>query len=157
MLPVNTLMACAQAARTQLGIARPMVIGVCMDARMREIYTAAYGFEESDGGLALPQQLMAPALVQPSEVLALTAQASHWCGNALAVYGAELGERAANVPWCAAMPSANAMLTLVPALLAAGAAVPPALARPLYVRDKVALTTAQRMEAKALQAAAQSA
>jgi tRNA threonylcarbamoyladenosine biosynthesis protein TsaB len=42
------------------------------------------------------------------------------------------------------------MLTLVPALLASGAAVPAAMARPLYVRDKVAQTTAERMAAKAL-------
>lgn len=155
VVPVNTLMACAQAARTQLGSSTPMVISACMDARMSEIYTATYAFSGPDGSTTLPQQLVEPALVKPVDVLATNARAQHWCGNALAVYGAELGEHAQQVSWCPALPTASAMLTLVPALIASGAAVPAAMARPLYVRDKVALTTAQRMQAKAEQAATQ--
>ena len=155
VVPVNTLMACAQAARTQLGSRTPMVMGACMDARMGEIYTATYALTEPDGTTTLPQQLAAPTLVKPSDLLATNAQAQYLCGNALAVYGAELGEHVQRVSWCAALPTACAMLTLVPALIASGAAVPAAMARPFYVRDKVALTTAQRMQAKAAQAAAQ--
>jgi tRNA threonylcarbamoyladenosine biosynthesis protein TsaB len=43
-----------------------------------------------------------------------------------------------------AAPRARALLPLAEALWAAGGAVDPALALPLYVRDKVAQTTAER-------------
>ena len=48
----------------------------------------------------------------------------------------------------AALPSASALLRLAPALLAAGAAQPADQALPLYVRDKVAQTTAERAAAR---------
>jgi tRNA threonylcarbamoyladenosine biosynthesis protein TsaB len=44
---------------------------------------------------------------------------------------------------------------LAPAAWAAGEAVPPEEALPLYIRDKVAQTTDERMLIKAQQAAAQ--
>ena len=43
-----------------------------------------------------------------------------------------------------ALPSATALLALAPALLAAGRAVAADQALPLYIRDKVAQTTAER-------------
>jgi tRNA threonylcarbamoyladenosine biosynthesis protein TsaB len=43
-----------------------------------------------------------------------------------------------------ACPNANALLDLAPALLEQGAAVNASDALPLYIRDQVALTTAQR-------------
>jgi tRNA threonylcarbamoyladenosine biosynthesis protein TsaB len=48
-----------------------------------------------------------------------------------------------------ALPSAAALLRLAPALLAAGGAMPADQALPLYVRDKVAKTTAERAAEKA--------
>jgi tRNA threonylcarbamoyladenosine biosynthesis protein TsaB len=47
-----------------------------------------------------------------------------------------------------AAPRATGMLALARALWSAGGAVDPALALPLYLRDKVAQTTAER-EARA--------
>jgi tRNA threonylcarbamoyladenosine biosynthesis protein TsaB len=44
------------------------------------------------------------------------------------------------------------LLRLADLALAEGAEVPPALALPLYLRDKVAQTTAERAQAKALSA-----
>ena len=44
-------------------------------------------------------------------------------------------------------PDATALLSLAPALLAAGQAVSAEQALPLYVRDKVALTSAERAAA----------
>ena len=150
VLPVNTLMACAQAARTDLGPTQPMHISACMDARMSEVYTASYEFTQADGSAVLPVQVLAPMLARPDQLLRVQVQPHCFTGNALAVYGQDLGEAASHVAWHAALPTASAMLTLVPALLASGAAVPAAMARPLYVRDKVAQTTAERMAAKAL-------
>jgi tRNA threonylcarbamoyladenosine biosynthesis protein TsaB len=62
-------------------------------------------------------------------------------GNAFEAYGDRLpaGERVQ------ALPTADALLRLAPALFAAGQAVPADQAMPLYIRDKVALTTAERM------------
>ena len=48
-----------------------------------------------------------------------------------------------------ALPTAAALLRLAPALWAAGQAVPAELAMPLYIRDKVAQTTAEREAQKA--------
>ena len=47
-----------------------------------------------------------------------------------------------------ALPTAAAMLRLAPAMLAAGLGVPADQALPLYVRDKVAQTTAERAALK---------
>jgi tRNA threonylcarbamoyladenosine biosynthesis protein TsaB len=48
-----------------------------------------------------------------------------------------------------ALPTAAALLRLAPAAWAAGDAVPPEEALPLYIRDKVAQTTQERMQIKA--------
>jgi tRNA threonylcarbamoyladenosine biosynthesis protein TsaB len=63
-------------------------------------------------------------------------------GNAWAVYPDALG----NLPGARrqAVPTADALLRLVPAAWNAGQAVAAADALPLYVRDKVAFTTAER-------------
>jgi tRNA threonylcarbamoyladenosine biosynthesis protein TsaB len=53
-----------------------------------------------------------------------------------------------------ALPTAAALLRLAPAAWAAGEAVSPEEALPLYIRDKVAQTTDERMQIKAQQAAA---
>ena len=67
-------------------------------------------------------------------------------GNAQAAYGERLAPGAGHVH---ALPTATALLRLAPHLLAAGQAVLAADALPLYVRDKVAQTTAERAAAKA--------
>ncbi|MBC7598963.1 MAG: tRNA (adenosine(37)-N6)-threonylcarbamoyltransferase complex dimerization subunit type 1 TsaB, partial [Polaromonas sp.] len=54
-------------------------------------------------------------------------------------------------PRVTALPTATALLRLAPALLAAGHGVPADQALPLYVRDKVALTTEERARVKAAQ------
>jgi len=56
--------------------------------------------------------------------------------------------RAEPRPVFAALPTATALLRLAPALLAAGQAVPARAALPLYIRDKVAQTTAERAAAR---------
>jgi hypothetical protein len=51
-----------------------------------------------------------------------------------------------------ALPTASALLRLAPAAWVAGQAVPPEEALPLYIRDKVAQTTDERMLIKVQQA-----
>lgn len=142
VLPIDTLLAVAEDAR---GAADELRIWVTMDARMDEIYAAQYRF--SAGGwqvLDAPMLTSAEALNQRWRA----AEPQSVAGNALGAYGARLESRSA-LRIEGAMPRASAMLVLAHALWLRGAAVDPALALPLYVRDKVAQTTAERDTARA--------
>ena len=111
-----------------------------LDARMGEVYAAAYilgsGGHELQGGF----RLAAPANVE------LPAGAG-WvaCGNAPAAYPA-LAERLAAAGIAVRpgiLPQAATMARLAASRPAAG--IDPALAAPLYVRDKVAKTMRERL------------
>jgi tRNA threonylcarbamoyladenosine biosynthesis protein TsaB len=131
VLPVDTLLAVAEEARAASGFERVVAV---LDARMDEVYSAAYLHEngrwrqEGDFALGPPESVNLPA----SWAMA---------GNAFAAYGDRLP---AGGPRAVALPTAAALLRLAPALMAAGLAVPAAQALPLYIRDKVAQTTAER-------------
>jgi tRNA threonylcarbamoyladenosine biosynthesis protein TsaB len=135
VLPVDTLLAVAEDARSRVGVTRVVAL---LDARMDEVYAAAYEWHgtgwQRHGEIALdaPQHVAVP----PGWAMA---------GNAFAAYGSRLpaGQRVD------ALRPATALLRLAPALLAAGQAVPAAGALPLYIRDKVAQTTAERAAARA--------
>ncbi|WP_024538377.1 tRNA (adenosine(37)-N6)-threonylcarbamoyltransferase complex dimerization subunit type 1 TsaB [Comamonas badia] len=137
VLPVPTLLAVAEEARAAQGC---MQVLATLDARMDEVYTAAciWNAARQRWALAGEVQLLAPEAVQVPAGWTLA-------GNAAAVYGARLAPEATRV---AALPTAAALLRLAPALLAAGAAVAADAALPLYVRDKVAQTTAERAALK---------
>ena len=93
--------------------------------------------------------MQAAALVSPQDAVALARGhgTDALAGNVFSVYGASLAD-AGTLPCIAALPLADAMLRLAPALLAAGLAVAPEQARPVYIRDKVAQTTAERAAGK---------
>jgi tRNA threonylcarbamoyladenosine biosynthesis protein TsaB len=152
VLPVDTLLAVAEEARWQRvqGGAADADLSVLamLDARMDEVYSAAYQWSAAgqswQGVSAL--QVSAPENVQSS--------ASVLAGNVFEAYGPRLnmpGER------CVALPTAEALLRLAPALWAQGLAVPAEQAMPLYIRDKVANTTAEREAMKAQAAAVKAA
>ena len=145
VLPVDTLLAVAEAARQSHGAARVLAL---LDARMGELYSAAYAHDATAGWRALggiavgaPQALAVP----------LEAAGGGWvlAGNA---FGPEVADRLPPAlrgwPRIEAWPAASALLDLAPALLAAGQAVSAAQALPLYIRDKVAQTTAERAAAR---------
>jgi tRNA threonylcarbamoyladenosine biosynthesis protein TsaB len=144
VLPVDTLLAVAEEARwqrVQAGAADTDVsVLALLDARMDEVYSAAYQWtaaSQSWQGLSA-LQVSAPQQVQfTADVLA---------GNVFEAYGPRLlaqGER------CVALPTAAALLRLAPTFWAQGQAVPAEQAMPLYIRDKVANTTAEREAMKA--------
>ena len=153
VLPVDTLMALAEAARAQRGgqgLAVPPVIAALLDARMNEIYVALYACGP-DGLSAQP--LRAPCLCAPPLLAVWLAESLPpglslengdclLAGNVFEVYGDAL--QALPGPRQPALPTAAALLSLAPGLLAAGRAVDAREALPLYVRDKVARTTAER-------------
>ena len=70
------------------------------------------------------------------------------CGALFGVYDGRLPALPEGSAALTLMPTAAAMLRLAPALLANGQARPADQALPLYVRDKVALTTDERAQAK---------
>ncbi len=136
VLPVDTLMAVAESARAHAGVDRVVAL---LDARMDEVYWAAYAFDGSRWHRQGDFRLGAPEAVEAPPGWALA-------GNVFAAYGARLPQAGQRVE---ALPEAAALLRLAPALLAAGEAVPAAGALPLYIRDKVAQTTEERAAARA--------
>jgi tRNA threonylcarbamoyladenosine biosynthesis protein TsaB len=156
VLPVDTLLAVAEEARwTQLqaGALVPdaaLTVLALLDARMDEVYSAAYHWDSVPGSShgrwqeAAPLQVSAPEKLQmPNDRVLLQA------GNAFAAYGERLPPVAPGGLRCEALPTAAALLRLAPALWAQGLAVPAEQAMPLYIRDKVANTTAEREAMKA--------
>jgi len=137
VLPVDTLLAVAEEARMLTGVDdAPLTVLALLDARMDEVYSAAYDWDGQRWTTRSTLQVSAPqAVTLPQAPRVLLA------GNAFEAYGNRLpvGER------IQALPTAAALLRLAPTLFAQGQAVPAEQAMPLYIRDKVAQTTAERM------------
>jgi tRNA threonylcarbamoyladenosine biosynthesis protein TsaB len=132
---VGTLVAMAQGAGRERAVC-------CLDARMGEIYHAAY--ERSAAGW---EPVHSPALCAPGEAPALPAGSWAACGSGFAVHGAVLerryaGRLSAIMPEI--FPHARHIAQLAALEFEAGRSVPPEQALPLYLRDKVALKTAER-------------
>lgn len=138
VLPVDTLLAVAEAARHQHGETRVLAL---LDARMDEIYAAYYEFES---GVWRCEK--GCVLISPENLVLQDWGDTAWAGNVWGPYGARLP--AVPRSWTL-LPCADALLRLAPSRLAAGQAVAPDLALPLYVRNKVAQTTAEREADKA--------
>jgi tRNA threonylcarbamoyladenosine biosynthesis protein TsaB len=135
VLPVSTLEALALASGEHQ-------VWACLDARMNEVYAAAYRVE----GNAVTQ-LMTPVCLPPTVAPAPTFAGGWGVGDGFATYGPVLGARKPDLVGlhADAFPTAAAVLRLAASAFARGEAVPAARAQPIYVRDKVALTTVERM------------
>ncbi|PUE42968.1 tRNA (adenosine(37)-N6)-threonylcarbamoyltransferase complex dimerization subunit type 1 TsaB [Limnohabitans sp. Bal53] len=156
VLPVDTLLAVAEEARwTQVqagAIAHDagLTVLALLDARMDEVYSAVYRWEPVLGSQHGRWQEAAPLTVGAPEKLHLhDDRPMLQAGNAFAAYGERLPSVAPGGLRCEALPTAAALLRLAPALWAQGLAVPAEQAMPLYIRDKVANTTAEREAMKA--------
>ena len=148
VLPIDTLMAVAEEARFQhagafTATAAPLIITALIDARMDEIYVQTYEFSS-----ALCASVKDCSLIRP-ENLIIEPSARLLAGNVFGVYAGRLPAALGALPCLEAFPTATAMLRLAPMLAAASQCVDAALALPLYVRDKVAFTTDERVLAKA--------
>jgi tRNA threonylcarbamoyladenosine biosynthesis protein TsaB len=147
VLPLDSLMAVAEQARIVHAHAQPpWDVLAMLDARMDEVYVGSYRWDGRSWQVLAP-----PALARPQDVPFTAGQVL--AGNVFDRYGPQLPPASAGAPRFTALPLASAMLQLAPTLLAQGLGVDPALALPLYIRDKVASTTAERAAAKAAQAA----
>lgn len=166
VLPIDTLLAVAEDARYQstqqlqqqiqhqthhqqleeLGqpSQQPQRFFVAMDARMDQVYTAAYEWRSEW------QCVQAPSVNSPENIsvptewkdLAFTTVGNAWDAFATR-WPAELSGKHMH-----AMPTAQALLRLSPVAFGQGLAVPPEDALPLYIRDKVAQTTQERAQLK---------
>lgn len=149
VLPVNSLLAVAEEARFHHFAADAIAsVTALLDARMDEMYSASFAW---DGEVW--SELTGSVLVKP-EALQLQATDTRLAGNVFAAYGARLTGIPGGTAHYEALPTAAAMLRLAPAMLSGGAAVQPEDALPVYIRDNVAQTTAEREAIKAAKAAA---
>jgi tRNA threonylcarbamoyladenosine biosynthesis protein TsaB len=142
VLPVDTLLALSQEARilaAQQSLDATRILAA-LDARMGEVYVGYYELSSTlrstDAGYSLkkPQNLMDDLHSQPTLL----------AGNIRPTLDAHLSTEALALQPLACLPTARALLQLAPALIAAGGLVDAQYALPLYIRDKVALTTAER-------------
>ncbi|MGH8619636.1 MAG: tRNA (adenosine(37)-N6)-threonylcarbamoyltransferase complex dimerization subunit type 1 TsaB, partial [Burkholderiales bacterium] len=114
----------------------------CFDARLGEIFHAAY--VRDAGGW---REVSPPVLTTPSAAPALAGEGWTGLGSGFAThgaalaqcYGAQLGDARAGV-----LPHARAVAALGARAFARGEGVPAERAVPVYVRDKVAQTVAER-------------
>lgn len=132
---VGTLMALAQAS----DVAR---VVCCIDARMNEVYHAAY--EKVAGGWSAVHE---PGVYAPDGVPSLPGADWQACGNGFAAYGDALrGRYARQLAGIddAAHPRAREVALLSAPIFAARGGLSADHAAPVYVRDKVALKTHER-------------
>ncbi len=116
---------------------------VCADARMNEAYCAAYQVSGDS-----VEAVIAPLVCAPGKAPVPPGQGWLGCGSGFAAYGDALAERlgaAMRGVDSEARPRASALLRLAALRFARGEGVDAALAAPLYVRDKVAMTTRERV------------
>ncbi len=119
----------------------PRVI-CCLDARMQEVYHAAY--EQQNG---VWRELSAPRVCAPVAVPLADGDGWTGCGSGFAVYGEVLRQRLGNALVTVRpdiYPHAGNIARLAAPVFAAGLGRTADQAAPLYIRDKVALKTAER-------------
>jgi tRNA threonylcarbamoyladenosine biosynthesis protein TsaB len=150
--------ACGVAQGLALG-AEVQVVGVCtlealaeaagkdkviaaLDARMGELYLAAYARQAGAWS-----EVVAPVLCHADTAPMVPGAGWVGVGSGFAIAGELLKPRyALHDVDAQLMPQAGAVARLGAAAFARGEAVDAALALPLYLRDKVALTTAERAQ-----------
>ena len=172
VIPVDSLRAVAEDARQALLDAQAtepfnpledVHIASVMDARMSEVYVGVYRWQAASAQWTS---------VQPLQVGAPEAMAAQLCqlsqlglprlvvaGNGFEVYKErfslqELELNSVHLRCVAAVPHALALLRMAPALWLSEQAVAPEWVQPLYIRDKVAQTTAERDAIKLAKASA---
>ena len=161
VLPIDTLLAVAEDARfqnmqqeqqqlqqTMRQAVKPTEdtqrFFVAMDARMDQVYTAAY---EWRSGWHCVQ---APSVDSPENICIPTQWKDHdftTVGNAWDAFSARW-PTAFSGKHMHAMPTAQALVRLAPVAFEQGLAVSPEDALPIYIRDKVAHTTQEREQIK---------
>jgi len=141
VIPVVTLQALAQAERERSGAVNVLT---ALDARMGEVYWAQYRYDEQ---LAAWQTVTGPTLGKPGTVCARMAEGLVLAGNGFSACAGlftltpQLLASARD-----AVPQAAAVARIAATELAAGRTLSALDAQPLYLRNKIALTSAERRQ-----------
>lgn len=152
LVAVDSLAIVAEDAADALG-EEATEVAVAMDARMDEVYAGRYRRTAPGRWQAL----------EPPALMTLAALAASWqaappavvAGSALTAFASDrLGVPAAARRVADETARAGALLRVAEAAFAAGETLDAADALPLYLRDKVALTTAEREAGRAAKDAA---
>jgi tRNA threonylcarbamoyladenosine biosynthesis protein TsaB len=134
VIPVVTLLAMAEACREAGGASDVLTV---LDAAMGEVYWAQYRFQDGWQTVVAPT-LSAPSAVQPQGTPTA-------CGNGLASYASAYADRAfMQGAQMGVLPHARQVALLGLQAFIQGKAVHARDAQPFYLRNKVALTTAER-------------
>jgi tRNA threonylcarbamoyladenosine biosynthesis protein TsaB len=151
VIALDTLMAVAEDARQSdlQAWAAGDVLWVAQDARMGELYVAAYAWSGTRWQAQSEPQLWALGVPRDrwSDDDAAGLGLPRVAGNALLAHPAAF-EGLTSRQWPQAAPRGAALAALARQAWDDGAVLDAALALPLYVRDKVAQTTAERLAAK---------
>lgn len=135
VIGVCTLLALAQGADGERVIA-------CLDARVGEVYHAAYARDAESW-----REVLAPGLYAPQDTPGVEAEGWTGCGSGFAAHGEALRGRYAGQlqrVFADAFPLARDIARLAAPRFANGEGEDAALAAPLYIRNKVALKTSER-------------
>jgi tRNA threonylcarbamoyladenosine biosynthesis protein TsaB len=135
-VPVCTLEALAQGAFDEHGATR---VVACLDARMREVYVARYALDNARWTVERE-----PAVVHPSDLEPPPGEAWFGAGDGFLAYP-ELASALHIAQFDAQLlPQARAVARVAMPRVASGETVDAGRALPVYVRHRVALTTAER-------------
>lgn len=119
------------------------LVYACTDARMHEVYCAAYRVRGDSVATIIAPVVAAPAVVPLPAGVGWLGRGSGFAAYA-DVLAERLGAQVSSVD-PDARPRAAALLRLAAPRFARGEGFDAALAAPLYVRDKVAMTTRERI------------
>lgn len=145
LIPVSTLAAMAQQAYQEQQAEQVLV---ALDARMGEVYWGSYGVID-----ARMQPLAAECVIAPDHVPLPASLVKQWVGvgDGWLHYETALKQRFADYLTATAtdyLPNATYMAQLAVYAYQQGQLIDPALAEPVYLRNKVALTTLERTALK---------
>jgi tRNA threonylcarbamoyladenosine biosynthesis protein TsaB len=146
VIPVSSLEVLAEATREQTGMTTLLTL---LDARMNQVYAGGWALTET-GWCALFEA----CLVNPDSLDQLPMLSEPYAAT-----GTGIDEYPAVKTWlnqqdvvdtCVRYPTAEALVRLGAVRFASGQLTDPADAIPVYVRDRVALTTAERASGESL-------
>lgn len=140
VVSICTLLALAEALEIKAGSAEKVI--ACLDARMGEVYHAAYERVAGEWHAVIEPGLYKPEAAPAIEGSGWTGAGSGWQTYAEqlgAVYAAQLQAVQPQL-----LPTASAILRLAQPVFARGDAKPASEAMPIYIRNRIALKTAER-------------
>lgn len=145
VVAVSNLQAAALRARAA-GAAG--VVLIALDARMGECYVGVYDLTD-----AMPRALTEPELVKPEDAGEIAAR--HGCtvaaGSGVDLYAEKLGLGQTVKVICGVSPDAGDIARIAVEMASRGETTTAALASPVYVRNRVALTIEERARGERLQ------